>query len=98
MVDIHFYGHVTTILQVLFQIDEGKESKDANGSVNYIKMMMLHEQIDNLEILQSDYFRDEPNFLIQKLLVHEFQIQSKVNDTHLYRLSKTISDSEKNKK
>ena len=38
-------------LHIFFQIDECKENKDANGSVNYIKMMML----------QSHHYWNEPN-------------------------------------
>lgn len=91
--------HLGLMLQSLFQIDEGKQNKNPhNGSINYIKMMMMNAQIETVQYLQSEHYRDEPNFLIQKLLIREFKLQSEVSEDDLYKLAKSVAETEKNMK
>merc|ERR1712130_488825 len=57
---------------------------------------MLNQQIDDLIYYQSEHYRDEPNFLVQKLLIREFKKHSQLTDNALFKLAKSVADSEKN--
>ena len=55
-------------LQDLFNIDEGIEQYKGDGTVNFAKLMRMHEQIDKLMLLQKTSFGFKKDNKIHKAI------------------------------
>ncbi|ETO26470.1 hypothetical protein RFI_10671 [Reticulomyxa filosa] len=90
--------HIGLYLQVLFIIDEGKEDTSTEtGGVNYVKMMMLNDQIEKLMQYQQGRYEITEIPQIQKLLYQEFATQYKMSEKHIDQLADIVRHTEREK-
>ncbi|ETO24383.1 hypothetical protein RFI_12774, partial [Reticulomyxa filosa] len=90
--------HIGLYLQVLFNIDEGKKDTTAEtGGVNYVKMMMLHDQIERLTQYQQGKYEITEMLQIQRLLYQDFATQYKMSEKHINQLADIVRNTEREK-
>ncbi|ETO19716.1 Ras guanine nucleotide exchange factor [Reticulomyxa filosa] len=89
--------HIGLYLQILFSIDEGNEDISTKTGVNYVKMMMLYDQIEKLMQYQQGKFEITQIPQIQKLLYQEFSTQYKMSEKHVNQLADIVRNTERDK-
>eukprot|EP01084_Bolivina_argentea_P038217 70667_1 len=83
-----FVPYSGVLLQVLFQIDEGNKSKKKDGSVNFSKLMRLHNAIQRITLLQhSSYDNIKHDDRLQEFLSGCLSKYSHYTQNDLYKKS-----------
>jgi len=90
--------HTGLFLQDLVGIDEGHENKLKNGTVNFKKLLKLHEKIDTIAMYQQETYKFKEDLVVQSVFQDDFDAQEKLDDDFLYTISCNVKAADEKKK
>jgi len=90
--------HTGLFLQDLVGLDEGHANHQKDGSVNFKKLLKLHEKIDTIAMYQQEEYQFKHNLVLQHVIKDDFKAQQNIDDDFLFKISESVKASDLKKK
>merc|ERR1712087_256589 len=82
--------HTGLFLQDLVALDEGHANRLKDGTVNFKKLLKLHEKIDTIAMYQQEEYPFKEDLVVQSVINEDFKAQRDIDDDFLFKISTSV--------